>query len=159
MNMKRNWKTYLFWIALAEGVGLMAGILTRDGVTWYTDFAVKPPLNPPAAVFPVVWTILYGLMGIGAARVSLRPDYPDRSWGLNLFLVQLAANFLWSVFFFNFRAYGFSFLWLVMLWGLIAAMILAFGKTDLPAAWLQVPYLVWVSFALFLNFWVYRLNR
>ena len=156
--MKGKWKTYLFWLALTEGVGLLAGILTRNGVQWYTEFAVKPPLNPPAVVFPIVWTILYALMGIGAARVSLNPESPDRSRGLNLFLIQLAANFLWSIFFFNFRAYGFAFIWLVVLWGLIAAMILAFSKSDIPAAWLQVPYLVWVSFALFLNFWVDRLN-
>ena len=158
MRMKRNWKTYLFWIALAEGVGLLAGFLIRDGVAWYTEFAVKPPLNPPPIVFPVVWTILYALMGIGAARVSLTPESAERSRGLNLFMVQLAANFLWSIFFFNFRTYGFALLWLAILWGLIAAMILAFSKTDLPAAWFQVPYLIWVSFALFLNFWVDRFN-
>lgn len=157
--MKRNWKTYLFWIALAEGVGLLAGFLIRDGVAWYTEFAVKPPLNPPPIVFPIVWTILYALMGIGAARVSLTPESPERSRGLNLFMVQLAVNFLWSILFFNFRAYGASLGLLFMLWVLIAAMILAFDRVDNLAAWLQVPYLVWVTFALWLNFWVYRLNE
>ena len=127
--MKRNWKTYLFWIALAEGVGLLAGFLTRDGVAWYTEFAVKPPLSPPAVLFPIVWTILYGLMGIGAARVRLTPETNDRNRALNLFL-----------------------------WILITAMILAFDRVDHPAAWLQVPYLAWVTFALWLNFWVWRLN-
>lgn len=157
--MKRNWKTYLFWIALAEGVGLLAGFLTRNGVDLYTATAVKPPLNPPAILFPIVWTVLYGLMGIGAARVSLTPDSAERNRALNLFLIQLAVNFLWSILFFNFRAYGFALGWLFLLWLLIAAMILAFDRVDAPAAWLQVPYLGWVTFALWLNFWVWRLNR
>ena len=156
--MKQNWKTYIFWIALAEGVGLLAGFLIRDGVAWYTEFAVKPPLNPPAIVFPIVWTILYALMGIGAARVSLTPESPDRSRGLNLFVIQLTLNFLWSILFFNFRAYGASLALLLVLWVLIAAMILAFDRVDNPAAWLQVPYLVWVTFAVYLNWGVSVFN-
>lgn len=156
--MKRNWKTYLLWIALAEGVGLLAGLLTRNGVNLFTATAVKPPLNPPAIVFPIVWTILYGLMGIGAARVSLTPDSDDRNRALNLFLIQLGANFLWSILFFNLRDYGAALALLLVLWVLITAMILAFDRVDSLAAWLQVPYLVWVTFALWLNFWVYQLN-
>ena len=156
--MKQNWKPYLFWIALAEGVGILAGFLIRDGVAWYTEFAVKPPLNPPPIVFPIVWTILYALMGIGAARVSLSPESRERSSGLNLFVIQLALNFLWSILFFNIRAYGASVVLLIVLWVLIAAMILAFDRVDHPAAWLQVPYLVWVTFALYLNCGVWLLN-
>lgn len=156
--MKRNWKPYLFWIALAEGVGLLAGFLIRDGVAWYAANAVKPPLTPPRIVFPLVWTVLYGLMGIGAARVSLTPESPDRSRGLNLFVIQLAANFLWSILFFNLRAYGLALGLLMILWVLIAAMILAFDRTDNPAAWLQVPYLVWVTFAAYLNWGVWMFN-
>lgn len=156
--MKQNWKTYLFWIALAEGVGLLAGFLIRDGVAWYTANAVKPPLNPPPIVFPIVWTVLYALMGIGAARVSLTPESAERSRGLNLFIVQLAANFLWSILFFNFRAYGLALGLLLVLWVLIAAMILAFDRVDHLAAWLQVPYLVWVTFAAYLNWGVSVFN-
>lgn len=158
MIMKQNLKTYAFWIALSEGVGLLAGFLIRDGVAWYTEFAVKPPLNPPAIVFPIVWTILYALMGISAARVTLTPPSLERSRGLNLFVLQLAMNFLWSILFFHFQAYGAALGLLILLWVMIARMILSFRKTDAPAGWLQVPYLLWVSFALFLNFWVWRLN-
>ena len=139
-------------------MGLLAGFLIRDGVAWYTEFAVKPPLNPPAIVFPIVWTILYALMGIGAARVSLTPESQERSGGLNLFVIQLAANFLWSILFFNFRAYGASVVLLIVLWVLIAAMILAFHQTDALAGWLQVPYLVWVTFAVYLNWGVSVFN-
>ena len=156
--MKRNWKTYLFWIALAEGVGLLAGFLTRNGVDLYTATAVKPPLNPPAILFPIVWTVLYGLMGIGAARMSLTPESDDRNRALNLFLIQLGVNFLWSILFFNLRDYGAALALLLVLWVLITAMVLAFDRVDSLSAWLQVPYLVWVTFALWLNFWVWRLN-
>ena len=104
--MKRNWKTYLFWIALAEGVGAQAGWLTRDGTAFYKEFVEKPALAPPAIVFPIVWGILYALMGFGAAQVSLTEPSRERSAGLNLFVAQLIVNFFWSLIFFNLRTYG-----------------------------------------------------
>ena len=91
--MKRNWKTYLFWIALAEGVGALAGWLTREGTAYYKEFVEKPALAPPALVFPIVWGILYAIMGFGAARVSLTEPSPARSLGLNLWTAQLVVNF------------------------------------------------------------------
>ena len=156
--MKEIWKTYLFWIALAEGVGALAGWLTREGTQWYQEFAVKPPLSPPGWVFPVVWGILYALMGIGAARVSLTVPSTERSAGLNLFVAQLVVNFFWSLIFFNLRAYGFALAWIGLLWVLIVWMIFAFRKTDKLAARLQIPYLLWVSFAAYLNWGVWVLN-
>ena len=158
MEMKRNWKTYLFWIALAEGVGALSGFLTREGTQWYQEFAVKPMLSPPGWVFPVVWGILYALMGIGAARVSLTPPSYARSLGLNLFVSQLTVNFFWSLIFFNLRAYGFALVWLGLLWVLIVWMTLAFRQTDKIAAWLQIPYILWVSFAAYLNWGTWVLN-
>lgn len=158
MYVKQNWKTYLFWIGLAEGVGLLAGLLTRSGVDWYTANAVKPPLTPPALVFPIVWTVLYALMGFGAARVSLTPESEARSRGLNLFVVQLALNFLWSIVFFNFRAYGLAAVVLVALLILIGLMIRVFLETDRLAGLLQLPYFLWCSFALYLNLGVWTLN-
>lgn len=156
--MNKNWKTYVFWIALAEGVGGLAALLTRSGVEQYNAVAVKPPLEPPSWVFPVVWAILYALMGISAARVSLTENTESRTRGLNLFAVQLAMNFLWSLLFFNYRAYGWALVLLILLWVVIAWMILEFWRADKAAGWLQVPYLIWVSFAIFLNFWVWRFN-
>ena len=156
--MKRYWKVYGFWTALALGVGALAGFLTREGTRLYSTVMAKPPLSPPAVVFPIVWTILYILMGIGAARVWLSPDSEDRRKGLNVFVAQLIVNFFWSLIFFNARAYGFALLWLILLWGLVLWMILLFRKTDTAAAWLQVPYLLWVSFAAYLNWGVWMLN-
>lgn len=158
MDMQKKWKTYTFWIALAEGIGALAGWLTREGEKLYRATAVKPPLEPPAVVFPIVWTILYALMGIGAARVSLTEDSGARSRGLNLFVVQLAMNFLWTILFFNYQAYGVALVLLLALWIVIAWMTLEFQNADPAAGWMQVPYLVWVLFALFLNYWVWKLN-
>ena len=156
--MKRNWKTYLFWIALAEGVGALAGWLTREGTAYYKEFVEKPALAPPAIVFPIAWGILYALMGIGAARVSLTPTSKERSVGLNLFVAQLVVNFFWSLIFFNLRTYALALLWLGLLWVLIIWMIFAFRRCDRWAARLQIPYLLWVSFAGYLNWGVWVRN-
>ena len=139
MEMKGHWKTYLFWIALAEGVGALAGWLTREGTAYYKEFVEKPALAPPAILFPIVWGILYALMGIGAARVSLTPTSKERSVGLNLFVAQLVVNFFWSLIFFNLRTYGLALLWLGLLWVLILWMSFAFRRSDRWAAWLQIP--------------------
>ena len=150
----KHWKSYLFWIALSEGVGALAGWLTREGVQQFSATAIQPPLSPPAWVFPVVWGIIYALMGIGAARIWMTAE----KGGINLFLTQLIVNFFWPLLFFNTQAYGFAVLWLVGLWLLVLAMILAFRKSDRLAAWLQIPYLLWLTFALYLNVGVWYLN-
>lgn len=156
--MRANWKTYVFWIALAEGIGALAGFLTMDATRAYSQTVNQPPLSPPMLLFPVVWGILYALMGIGAARVSLTTASKDRSIALNVFVTQLAVNFLWSIVFFNLESYGFAFGWLLFLWVLIVVMIFAFHTVDARAAWLQVPYLIWVTFAAYLNLGVWLLN-
>lgn len=154
-----KWKTYVFWILLAEAAGSLSGWLSRDGTAAFSETAVQPPLSPPALLFPIVWTILYLLMGIGAARISLSPPSKERSRGLNLFIVQLVVNFFWSPIFFNAQAYGFALLWLLFLWVLVLLMILSFRKTDPIAAWLQLPYLLWLTFAAYLNAGVWYLNQ
>ena len=156
---KSTWKTYAFWIALAEAIGAFSGWLTRKSVKIYNAAVKQPPLSPPSIVFPIVWGILFILMGMGAARIYLSPASKARSRSLLLFLVQLAFNFFWSIIFFNLQAFGFAFLWLIALWILILLMILSFREVDQPAAWLQIPYLLWVSFAAYLNFGVWLLNR
>ena len=110
-------------------------------------------------MFPIVWGILFALMGISAARVYLAPASNVRTRSLLLFFLQLAFNFFWSIIFFNFQAFGLAFFWLIALWLLILAMLFSFRKVDRLAAWLQIPYLLWVSFAAYLNFGVWMLNR
>lgn len=157
MNFKK-WKPYLFWILLAEGVGLLAGLLTADATAIYANSVQKPPLAPPGIVFPIVWIVLYALMGIGAARVSTSENRQQKNVAINLFIIQLIVNFFWSFFFFNAQAFGFAAVWLVLLWVLVLLMIIAFWKVDRRAAWLQIPYLIWLTFAAYLNFAVYLLN-
>lgn len=155
---KRSWKPYVFWIFLSELVGIVSGWISREGTQAFSQTAVQPPLSPPPILFPIVWTVLYALMGISAARISIAPDSPVRERGLNLFVAQLIVNFFWSPIFFNTGAYGFAFLWLLLLILLVAWMILTFRKVDPPAAWLQVPYLIWLLFAAYLNYGVWQLN-
>ena len=156
---KSTWKTYAFWILFTEAVGALSGWLTRTGTPIYNETIIQPPLSPPAIVFPIVWGILFALMGIGAARIYLSPASSARSRSLLLFLIQLAFNFFWSIIFFNLQAFGFAFIWLIILWVLILLMILSFRKVDKLAAWLQIPYLLWVTFAAYLNFGVWLLNK
>ena len=155
---KRKIKVYALFILLSEAVGAVAGYLTKDGMQAY-ESAAKSALTPPSAAFPIVWTILYALMGIGAAMVYLAPPSAERKRAVRLFKAQLAVNFLWSFIFFNMQAYGFAFIWLVFLWILVLLMIMSFKKVTGKAAYLQLPYLIWLSFAGYLNFITWLLNR
>ena len=156
---KTNWKTYAVFVALTEIVGALSGFLTRKGTKVYQATVRQPPLSPPGVVFPVVWSILFALMGIGAARIWRAPPSEERTTSLRLFFAQLGFNFFWSIIFFNLQAFGVALLWLATLWVLIVMMIASFRKVDRLAAILQIPYLLWVSFAAYLNFGVWRLNR
>ena len=157
--MKRNWKPYLFWIILSEAVGALSAWLTSDAMMVYGQTILQPPLSPPGWLFPIVWSVLYALMGISAARVYRTPPSKERSLGLNLFIIQLTVNFFWSLIFFHLQAFGFAFFWLLLLWVLTLLMIFTFRKTDPLAAKLQIPYLIWLSFAAYLNLGVWYLNR
>lgn len=157
--MKNSWKTYAVWILIAEAVGALSGWLSREGMEVYSQTVTQPPLSPPMWLFPVVWGILYALMGIGAAWIWMAPESPERKRGLNLFVAQLVVNFFWSPIFFNLQAFGFAFVWLLLLWALVVWMIWTFYKVDPLAAWLQVPYLIWLTFAAYLNLAVWLINR
>ena len=140
-------------------MGALSGWLTRDATRIYSETIAQPPLSPPGWIFPLVWAVLYGLMGISAARVCLATPSGTRSLGLNLFIAQLVVNFFWSPIFFNLQAFGLAFFWLVLLWVLVLWMILTFRKVDPLAAKLQIPYLIWLTFAAYLNLGVWYLNR
>ena len=155
---KENRKTYVWAILLTEAVGALSGWLSKGGMRLYSDTVSQPPLSPPSWLFPIVWGILYALMGIGAARVSLQPQGYHRGRGLNLMVIQLALNFCWPLLFFNLRAYAFSLLWLLLLLGLVIRMALEFYKTDKPAAFAQIPYIIWLCFAAVLNDLVMRMR-
>lgn len=156
MNWKK-YKPYVISIAIPLAVGGISAIFTRNGMPYF-DTQQKPWFQPPDAVFPIVWTILYVLMGISAARVWKSCD-PKKTIALKIYAVQLIVNFLWSVIFFGLKQYFFAFLWLLFLIVLLIKMIQRFGEIDRKAAKLQVPYLLWCCFAAVLNFSVWWLNR
>ena len=152
-------KTYIVAILIPLAVGALAAFLTRGNMMLY-DQIVKPPLAPPPILFPVVWTILYILMGISSARVYLKKESMPQevSSALTVYALQLGFNFFWSLIFFNLRAFFFAFWWILILWVLIIIMILKFRKIDGIAAAINIPYLLWVTFATYLNLAIYILN-
>lgn len=152
-------KPYFISIFIALCIGGLSAFLVRNNLYIYSLIR-KPPLAPPAILFPIVWTLLYILMGISCARiVQQRSAYPEDVFDALLsYTFQLIFNFLWPVIFFNMCTFLFSFIWLVVLWTGILKMIFKFSRLDTVAAYLQIPYLLWVTFAGYLNFMIYLLN-
>ena len=152
-----QWKTCIKWVVAAEGIGFLTGFLTSNGVEIYQQFAQKSPLTPPGWVFPVVWAVLYALMGIGVCMVTKTGQQgTDRC--VNLFIVQLIVNFFWPLLFFNARVYGFALIWLILLLILVVLMTICFYRKKPIAAGLQIPYILWLIFAAYLNTAAWQLN-
>lgn len=156
--MKINWKILFICIAIPLITGGVAGFISRNSMNAFAALN-KPPLSPPGLLFPIVWTILYLLMGI-ASYLILTSDAPQKDVGiaLKLYFIQLFFNFLWPILFFQLELYFFAFIWLVVLWLLILATIISFSRISKPAAYLMVPYLLWVTFAGYLNLGIAILN-
>lgn len=154
--MKIQWKRLLVYLAIPLGVGALAGILTKDSMMQFS-LLNRPLLSPPGWLFPVVWTVLFLLMGYASYLVS-RSDSVQKRPALILYAIQLIVNFFWSIFFFNFEWYLFSFFWLVLLWVLILLTIRAFWRISPTAAILLIPYLLWVTFAGYLNLAIWLIN-
>ena len=143
-------------IGISLGTGILSGIISMMGMENF-EKANKPPLTPPGFIFPVVWTILFILMGISSYIICTSDDL-NKTTALGIYGLQLGVNFFWPLLFFNLNAYLFSFIWIIILWLLIILMIKKFYNISKPAAFLQLPYLLWVTFAAYLNFGVYVLN-
>ncbi len=152
----RKFLTYIIFILIALAFGGLSAIFTYRGMPAF-DAAAKPALTPAKPVFPIVWTVLYILLGIGMARVWITGSR-ERSDALLIFIVQLIINFFWSVWFFGLQTYLFAFIWLLLLIIAILIMIYAFYRIDHAAALMQVSYLLWCIFAAYLNFGVWQLN-
>ena len=153
--MKIQWKKLICCVAIPLAVGGLSALFTSGSME--TFHAVrKPPLSPPGWLFPVVWSILYILMGIASYLIftSQKSHYT----ALMVYGIQLAFNFFWSIFFFNLELYLFAFIWLILLWLLILATVILFWKISKLAGYLMLPYLLWVAFAGYLNFGIYLLN-
>lgn len=158
MVLKINFKSLFKNLAIPLLVGLVSGFFTRGGVEEFSQTAVKPFFMPPGWLFPVVWTLLYILMGISAYIIENESTDFSKSRAAFLYYIQLFFNFCWSFIFFNMQAYLFAFVWIIILWLLIIATTLEFYKISKTATYLMIPYVIWVTFAAVLNFSIYLLN-
>lgn len=157
--MWKKGKPYIISIAIALAVGALSAFLIRNNINLYR-YINKPAFAPPALLFPIVWTILYVLMGISSARIWLqKKNHPYEVMdALVSYALQLIFNFFWAIIFFNMQTFLFAFIWLIVLWTAILKMIFKFSLLDKTAAYLNIPYALWVTFAGYLNFMVYLLN-
>jgi len=150
---------FILSVILCLGVGGLAGLFTAEAVPgWYATLN-QPSFNPPNSVFGPVWTILYLLMGISLFLVWKENYSRERNIAIVVFLVQLALNFTWSLIFFHFKMIGLAFAEIIVLWISILSMLFIFYKIKPVAAYINIPYLLWVAFATMLNASYYILNR
>jgi tryptophan-rich sensory protein len=152
-----NLKRLIISVLIPLAVGGIASLISNEGFKNYSENAVKPPLSPSNWVFPVVWTALYILMGISSYLVYEK-DKSEARQPLAVYAIQLFLNFMWPVFFFSLNAYLFSFIWIVLLWAFTLAMIILFYSISKTAGLIQIPYILWLTFAAYLNLSVYLLN-
>lgn len=153
-----KWTELLIFVIGTELVGALSALFAGDFSPFYSGLN-QPPLAPPGIVFPIVWTILYALMGISAYLIYDSEDISgERSEALGIYAAQLFVNFMWSIVFFRFEKPEAAAVVIILLAVLVAAMILKFRKISPAAAYLNIPYLLWVIFAAYLNIGVVVLN-
>ena len=147
--MLKKYKPYIVQILIALLVGGLSGLISKGSFGVYNE-VIKPPLAPPPFIFPIVWSILYILMGISAGLV-----YKTEGRIPFIYWLQLFVNFLWPIIFFNMEAYLFAFIWIVLLLVLIVLMIIELYRINKLSAYLQIPYLIWTIFASYLTFFIW----
>ncbi len=158
MERKIKWKLFIPALLLPLAAGGLAALLTGGAMDSYSQVQ-RPPLSPPGWVFPVVWSILYLLMGLASYLVLTAPVSGERKErALSFYALQLAVSFAWPVIFFKLSAYGWAFFWLLLLLLLALAAQLLFKHISAAAGKLLLPYLLWLFFALYLNLGVWILN-
>ena len=152
-------KPYVISILIALAVGGASALLTMGNMEIYSEIRT-PPLSPPSILFPIVWTALYILMGISAAMIytDKNSKEKEKKEALVPYASSLIVNFAWSIIFFNFRAFFVAFIWLLLLLYLIIKTVIEYRKINPLAAYLQIPYAIWVSFAGYLNLGIFLLN-
>lgn len=154
-----NFLKLVISVVVAEGAGLIGAIFTTPAISSWYVFLHKPQLAPPNWVFAPVWTLLFLLMGTAAFLIWKKGlERRDVKIALGIFIGQLALNTLWSIIFFGLHNPGAALVEIILLWLAIVVAIIAFTKISKPAAWLLVPYILWVSFAAYLNYSIWLLN-
>jgi tryptophan-rich sensory protein len=150
-------KNIIIALIITLGIGELSGFLTMSESKTFGDKFNQSVLTPPDWVFPVVWLILYTLLGIGVAIV-FKSNSEVKNYALILYGTQLVFNFLWPIFFFKGEQFSLSFSWITVLILLVMAMIVLFFKSSHISAYLQIPYLIWLLFAGYLTYIVCILN-
>lgn len=149
MRKQIKWIPLIISLAISLGIGALSALLIPNAMETYANME-KPPLAPPGWLFPVVWTILYLLMGTAAYLVYIT-DSVKRDSALRYYAAQLIANFGWTLIFFRLGAYRIAFFWLLFLWYLVFQTTQKFWTVKKTAGYLMVPYIVWITFAAYLN--------
>lgn len=152
-----NWKSLIINLAISLGTGILSALITKNSMEVYQNLNL-PKLAPPSILFPIVWTILFILMGISAYIVH-ESNSNKKQNALKIYAIQLLINFIWPILFFNLNLYFIAFVWIILLLIFILIMINLFKRISNIAAYLQIPYLLWVTFASYLNFMIYYLNK
>jgi len=146
-------------LLLPLGIGGIAGMFTSEAIPgWYASLN-QPSFNPPNWVFGPVWTTLYTILGISFFLIWKLPSSKERNLAILVFFVQLLLNFCWSFFFFYFKMIGLALIDILALWTMIVVMLVRFYKLKPIASYINIPYLLWVSFATALNMAYFFLNR
>lgn len=153
---KINWKRLIIIIVITFIVGSFFSFFTMNNMDTFKE--LKKPINVPGILFPIVWSILYLLMSISCYIITTKDD-KSKDNAIIWYGIQLVINSLWSLIFFGFSAYLFSFIWIILLLTIVIIMIVKFYKIDKTAAYLNIPYVLWILFAGFLNLGIYILNR
>ena len=164
-DIKTVGKVWRIWLAIAVPVlgGLLISLLTRDAMGQFNSMK-QPVLAPPAWLFPVAWTILYVLMGVASyfiwheGHLGKKKQKMYAKTALILYGLQLAVNFAWTILFFNLGWYWFAFGWLIFMWMLEIAVLTFAHKLSRGAFWCLVPYILWTTFAAYLNLMIAVLN-
>ena len=149
-------KLLIYCLIVCLGAGMISGLITSGSASIYSDL-ILPEVHPPGYLFPLVWTILYILMAISLYMVVRTSDHNNREQMI-IFFIQLLLNFVWAPVFFVIGNYLAAFIILVALWVSVLMMIISFNKKNRNAALLQIPYIIWITFAGYLSYSVYVLN-
>ena len=153
---------FVLCVAAPLAVGGLSALLTMNAMNAFDEMN-QPPLAPPAWLFPIAWTILYVLMGIASFLIYLAGRKSKKNMGiakvaLIIYGIQLVFNFVWSPLFFNAKLYWIAFAWLIVMWALIIVLMVKAGKISKGAVWCPLPYILWCTFAAYLNCGIAILN-
>ena len=153
--MNLNLRKLIYSILIPLLLGSLVGLITASNNNY--NMMIRPSFAPPGFIFPIVWTILYILMGISSYLIN-ESNNINTSEAIKIYIIQLILNLLWSFIFFKFELYFLAFIWIIVLIIFVIIMIIRFYKVSKLSAYLQIPYLLWLLFALILNFNIFLLN-